>query len=274
MSLNGQAGSIVFGGDFGITTATNYIVVADWSAPVNGSYLTISLLTGGVTVTDSAGTQTIYGSVSSIQHSRNNKGGTTGVAPVGEAPPSGNGIVSGGGSGGGGGVDTNTGGGLIGNSVGFKWPTAHSGSWTNAANAYDNTDGTYATDSSGSVNSFTNHGFVVPGGNVIQGIEVKLEVSGTTAAGNIGVELSWDSGTSWTSSGNITPTLTTTDAVVSLGGPSDLWGRTWVVGEFSNANFAVRLTGNPSSNTVQVDAIQVRVYHQTSGGGGGGGGAI
>ena len=274
MSLNGQAGSIVFGGDFGITTATNYIVVADWSAPVNGSYLTISLLTGGVTVTDSAGTQTIYGSVSSIQHSRNNKGGTTGVAPVGEAPPSGNGIVSGGGSGGGGGVDTNTGGGLIGNSVGFKWPTAHSGSWTNAANAYDNTDGTYATDSSGSVNSFTNHGFVVPGGNVIQGIEVKLEVSGTTAAGNIGVELSWDSGTSWTSSGNITPTLTTTDAVVSLGGPSDLWGRTWVVGEFSNANLAVRLTGNPSSNTVQVDAIQVRVYHQTSGGGGGGGGAI
>ena len=34
---------------------------------------------------------------------------------------------------------------------------------------------------------------------VVTGNEVKLEVSGTTAAGDIGVQLSWDGGTTWTS---------------------------------------------------------------------------
>lgn len=133
--------------------------------------------------------------------------------------------------------------------------------------------GTYATAASGVTNNFSNHGFSVPGSNDVEGVAVKLEISGTTAAGSIDVELSWDGGTSWTSSKS-TPTLTTTDAVVTLGGPSDEWGRTWSVSEFSNANFAVRVTGVPSSNTVQIDGIQVRVYHQASGGGGGGGGGL
>jgi len=154
------------------------------------------------------------------------------------------------------------------------WPTANSGSWTNAANAYDQTDGTYAVDNTGVTNNFSTHNFSIPGSNVINGVEVKMEISGTTAAGTIDVDLSWDGGTSWTSAKS-TPTLTTTDSAVSLGGSSDKWGRTsWIVSDFSDVNFVVRLTGNPSSNTVQVDAIQVRVYHQAGGGGGGGGGAI
>jgi Na+/citrate or Na+/malate symporter len=40
-------------------------------------------------------------------------------------------------------------------------------------------------------------------------------------------------------------------------------------------NFTVRLTGAPNGNIVQVDELQVRVYHITPvTGGGGGGGAI
>ncbi len=87
------------------------------------------------------------------------------------------------------------------------------------------------------------------------------------------LELSWDGGTSWTSA-DTTPTLTTTDTVRVLGGPSDLWGHGWSSSEFSNGNFRVRVTAAPSSNTVQLDAIQVRVYHNATGGGGGGGGEI
>ena len=34
----------------------------------------------------------------------------------------------------------------------------------------------------------------------------------------------------------------------------------------------MRITGQPSSNTVQIDAIQVKVHHVAGGGGGGGGG--
>ena len=114
----------------------------------------------------------------------------------------------------------------------------------------------------------------MPGGDDIEGIEVKLEISGTTAAGDIDVQLSWDGGSSFTTA-KTTPTLTTTDSVVVLGGPGDTWGRTWSASEFSNANFELRVTGNPSSNTVQLDAIQIKVHHQASGGGsGGGGGAI
>ena len=102
---------------------------------------------------------------------------------------------------------------------------------------------------------------------------VKLELSGSTAAGSVDVQLSWDGGISWTSTKN-TGTLTTTDTVRTLGSPSDVWGRSWSANDFSNANFAVRIVGTPSSNTIQLDAIQVRVYHIAGGGGGGGGGAI
>jgi len=274
MVLNESAGSITFSSDFSITAAANYIVVADWNAPDNGSFLTMSLPTSGVDVIDDTGAQTIYGSVDYIQHSRNNRGGGGSSAPIGGAPPAGAGQQSGGSQGGGGEIDTNTGGDTIGNSPGFLWPTANSGSWTNAANAYDQTDGTYAVDNTGVTNNFSTHNFSIPGSNVINGVEVKMEISGTTAAGTIDVDLSWDGGTSWTSAKS-TPTLTTTDSAVSLGGSSDKWGRTsWIVSDFSDVNFVVRLTGNPSSNTVQVDAIQVRVYHQAGGGGGGGGGAI
>ena len=134
-------------------------------------------------------------------------------------------------------------------------------------------DGTYATTAAATNHSYTNHGFGIPTNNTISGIVVKLELSGNTAAGSVDVQLSWDGGTSWTSTKN-TGTLTTADAVRTLGSPSDLWGRAWSSAEFGNANFAVRVVGSPSSNTISLDAIQVRVYHVVGGGGGGGGGAI
>ena len=157
---------------------------------------------------------------------------------------------------------------------------AQIGYWTGGANAYDKQDGTYATTNVANAStSYTDYGYSVPGSNTITGIEVKLEISGTTAAGDIDVDLSWDGGSTWTTT-KATPSLTTTDTVVTVGGPADTWGRTWSASDFSNANFRVRLTGQPSSNTVQVDAIQVRVYHQAGSGDGDqgdkgdGGGAI
>jgi 6-phosphogluconolactonase (cycloisomerase 2 family) len=263
MALSGQWGTITFSTEFGMTAAEDYILVSDWDAPERGSSFTISLPTSGVVSTD-GGTQDIFGSVDTIQHSRKNSGGGGSSVSVGVVAPAGDGGLGGG---------TNKGGDSIGSNPNYKVPTANSGSWTNPSSAYDGTDGTYTTDSSGATNNYSNHGFSVPESNTIDGIAVQLEVSGTTAAGSIGIELSWDGGTSWTDSGNTSGTLTATDAVVTIGGPSDTWGRTWTDTEFSNANFAVRLTGNPSSNTVQVDAIQVRIHHQVGGGDSGAGGA-
>ena len=276
LTFNGRWGSITFSEDFAISTTsvTDYVVIADWNAPDRGSFMTVDLQPRDITITDENGTHTIFGSVDAVQHARNNQGGGGGSSSrVGTAAPEGGGVVTGGTEDGGDRLDTNTGGDTIGNAPDFLWPAAHSGAWTNGANAYDQNDGTYATDSTGTSSDFTTFNDSVPSADTIEGVEVKLEISGTTAAGSIDVQLSWDGGTSWTGSKS-TPTLTTTDTVVTLGGAADTWGRTWSDSDFSNANFAVRLTGVPSGNTVQVDAIQVRVYHQASGGSSGGGGRI
>jgi hypothetical protein len=261
-----QTGSITFTGDFRSTSSMNYILVGDWTAPDNGSFMNVSLTTDGVTIIDAAGTQTVFGSVSSIQHSRNNQGsgggGSSGRSAVGGDAPAADGDRGGG---------TSEAGELMGDDPDYFWPSSNSGSWNNGANAYDRVDGTYATTSSVVNHSYQNAGFVIPVTNIINGIEVKLELSGTTAAGTVDVQLSWDGGGSWTSI-QTTPTLTTADSVRTLGGPADMWGRAWTAAELSNSNFAIRVAGNPSSNTVSLDAIQVRVYHQAGGGGQGGGG--
>ncbi len=274
MTISGQQGTIVFSGDFLATTSQNYVLIGDWNAPENGSFLTFELLSGGVISTDRYGSQEIFGSVNRIQHNRNNKGGGGGTRAAigGEDIPPGRTVETGGTQAGGDAIDNGTGE-EIGNDPSFRWPSANIDSWFTAANAYDQVNGTYATDSLGSIERYSNYGFSVPGTNQIIGVEVKLELSGTTAAGNVDVQLSWDGGTSWTAA-KTTATLTTSDRVVSLGGPSDDWGRGWSAANFSNTNFAVRLSGNPSANTIRLDAIQVRVYHQATGGGAGGGGAI
>jgi hypothetical protein len=272
LSAVSQTGTLTFATDFLSTTTTNYIVVGNWSAPANGSSLRFDLLRTGLSITDTSGTQDIYGSVVGSWFARNNRGGGgSASSDIGGAPPEGDGDQGGGGAGGAG--DGQDAGEEIDSDPNFRAPSANSGSWTNGANAYDGVNGTYATDNAGATHSYTNHGFSVPGGNSIVGVAVKLELSGTTAAGTVGAQLSWNGGESWTTLKS-SPTLTTSDAVITLGGPADTWGHSWSIGEFSNANFAVRLTGAPDQNTLRVDEIQVRVYHQASGGGGGGGGDI
>jgi len=276
---NGSVGSITFSTDFLSTTTMNYLVVADWNFPERGAQLTLDIDGSDFTAVDADGTYTIFGAVDQVQHNRNESyGGGGGSGAVGGEAPVGDGVVGGGssdgggsGDGDGGAFDTNEGGQLIGSSPDLDWPGANSGSWQSGANAYDQVDGTYATTSSAVTHNFTDYGHGILGSDEINGIEVRLEVSGTTAAGNIGVELSWDGGSSFTTSGKVTPTLTTTDSVVVLGGSSDLWGRVWSADELSDVNFAVRLTGAPDTNEIRLDALVVRVYHQATGGGAGGG---
>jgi hypothetical protein len=231
--------------------------------------MSLDLWPQGLTIENATGTLTVVGDVPSIQHRRNNLGGGGGSARIGGEAPAGDRVVGGG---------SNEGGEQIGNDPDFFWPTIGGGSgWTNPTNAIDRVDGTYATDSSGGMRNYVSNDQDVPVNDSIVGIEVLLEVSATTNSGSIEVELSWDNGDAYTTTGKTTGTLTTSDRVIVLGGPSDTWGRTWSPSEFTGNEFQIRLIGNPSSNTVRVDAIQVKVYHQASGGGqggGGGGGAI
>ncbi len=278
-TFSGESGTIVFADDFLVTTNQNYLVTFDINAVSRSEMLVLSLATSGVQGIGVVFEEVINvnGSVNSVQHIRGNQGsgggGGSSQGSIGGDAPAGRSEEVGGGSGGGSAVDTNTGGSTIGAEVGFNRPSANSGSWNSAANAYDQTDGTYATTSAADTHNYTNYSHSIPGSNEIVGIAVKLEVSGTTDAGTIDVELSYDGGTSWTAA-KTSPTLTTSDTVVTLGAPADLWGRAWTPTELNNTNFAIRVTGAPSSNEIRIDEIQVRVYHQATGGGGGGGGSI
>jgi hypothetical protein len=82
-------------------------------------------------------------------------------------------------------------------------------------------------------------------------------------------ELSWNGGTSWTTSAKTTSTEPTSEYTEVLGGSTDTWGRTWTAGELSNANFRVRLATScvPSGLDVclapsfRLDWVPVTVYY-------------
>jgi hypothetical protein len=264
MALFGQWGTITFSTEFGMTAAEDYILVSDWNAPERGSSLTINLPTSGI-ISD-GDTQDFFGLVSSVTHIRSAGGGGSGsISNLGAL---GAGIEVGGDQIGGGGEE-------LGGIPGFLAPTTNGtphNEWTTGVNAYIS-DGLYASETVlAERQSYGTYGFSIPGTNTIDGIEVKLEASASTNAGTIEVALSWDGGTSISSMATTT-TLTTTDTIYTLGTTADLWGHAWTPAEFSDGNFRLRVTGQSSGeNTVQIDAIQVRVYHSATGGGGGGGG--
>ncbi len=109
----------------------------------------------------------------------------------------------------------------------------------------------------------------------IQGLEVRLQnafLSASCSNSRIGVELSWDGGTSWTTAvatPNLGTTTTTDYTLPSTGGSTSTtaWGaHNWVRADFTDANFQVRLTANKgcatSSTRLRVDMLEVRVYYR------------
>ncbi|MCC2630798.1 MAG: hypothetical protein K0S38_607, partial [Candidatus Paceibacter sp.] len=122
----------------------------------------------------------------------------------------------------------------------------------------------------------------------IDGIVVHLNDVSVTSSGagtqDLKVRLSWDGGTSWTSSaqndattcttGDITSTAldgaeyycsdVSTTAATSDPASGGLWGRTWTASELSSTNFVVQVTSDNTSNTARVqtfDIAEVKVYY-------------
>jgi hypothetical protein len=148
---------------------------------------------------------------------------------------------------------------------------------TNPGNAFVD-DGIVATDLNSGINKnssctnngkdkhhFFNYNFNLPPTAVVQGIQVQLDARADSASNNpkICVQISWDGGATWTTAKQTT-NLTTTDATYTLGSTSDLWGRTWALSNFSNANFRVRVidvAGNVNRDFF-LDYIAVNVTYQ------------
>ena len=138
--------------------------------------------------------------------------------------------------------------------------------WSTPSNAFSSNDQYASEDENGQQQDWYNFGFSIPAGSTIDGIEVRIEANDLDWSGNGAViELSWNGGTSYTSTGYSFLHSDDSDAITTHGGATDTWGRTWSVAEFSDANFRLKLNKNGSDFTfVRVDHIEVKVYY-TSG---------
>jgi hypothetical protein len=152
----------------------------------------------------------------------------------------------------------------------------NNGYQTFPANAFAD-DGLFAVDTNSGTNNntsctsnrkdrhiFYNYGLSIPGGATITGIEVRLDGRADSTAGSprFCVQMSWDGGASWTTAKS-TSTLTPSEATYMLGGAADTWGRAWASGDFSNANFRVRITdvASNTSRDFSLDWIAVQVSY-------------
>lgn len=134
--------------------------------------------------------------------------------------------------------------------------------WSDATDAYSvNSQGAYPN-ANNEQQDYHNYSFGISSGTPI-GIEVKLVLNswtnGTTST--IGVELSNDGGSTYSSTGYSASNSTTSWNEYTLGGSTNLWGLSWTSGSFSISNFRLRVKGVAGDDNPTLDAAQVRVYY-------------
>ncbi len=106
----------------------------------------------------------------------------------------------------------------------------------------------------------------------VRGIQVLLSdtyLSNSCSNSRVRVHLSWDGGSSWTTSTTETSNLGTTNSTdYTLGSSTSVnaWqGTTWNQSKLSDSNFLVRLTAikgcSTSNREIRVDELEVRVYY-------------
>ncbi len=134
-------------------------------------------------------------------------------------------------------------------------------------NSGTNTTNTSCTNSGKDRHIYSNYNINLPVGATIRGVEVRLDARVDTtllvAASQMCVDISWNGGTTWTTTKSTT-NLTTTEATYMLGSATDTWGRTWTVSDFTNANFRIRIL-NRSASTARdfsLDWAAVRITYQ------------
>ncbi len=143
------------------------------------------------------------------------------------------------------------------------------------ANAY--TDGSGAASSPSGRETrhrYYGYNFSIPSGSIIKGIVVRLDawLSGYSCGtgwgvGYLGVELSGDGGINWTPAQNTTDQMVGSETTYLLGGESATWSRTWSAGDFSNANFRVRISCHATGDCqgyrdFYLDWVPVDVYYR------------
>jgi hypothetical protein len=140
---------------------------------------------------------------------------------------------------------------------------------TTPQNAYasDNTYAIFDPDSNESVDYYGFDFSSIPAGAQIDGIEISVETY-LTSVGDAPRQFTLtprynSRGTNAPSSAN-TGNFGGTDTTLTVGGATSLFGRTWTVGDFTTANFSMRIqedTAFAFNQDLSLDHIQVKVYY-------------
>jgi len=109
----------------------------------------------------------------------------------------------------------------------------------------------------------TNYGFGIPTGNMIVGIEVKAErKEGAGVAEDNSIRL-YKGGTMQGDDKSTGVDYPTTDGIITYGGPTDLWGLTWMLSDINASDFGVGNSGKTLSGAPSplIDHIEITVYY-------------
>jgi hypothetical protein len=124
---------------------------------------------------------------------------------------------------------------------------------------------TVCTNSNKDRHRFSDFGLGVPlTATAVSGISVRVKVGIDAISGTnlVCAQLSWDAGTTWTTTQSVALTATALTSY-TLGGTTFLWGRTWTAAQLTDATFRLRLI-DVSSSTLRdysLDAVEVRVTY-------------
>jgi hypothetical protein len=111
---------------------------------------------------------------------------------------------------------------------------------------------------------FWGYAFGLPGSiGSVTGIQVQptVEVNNNGGTSLICVQLSWDGGSSWTSTKQTG--VSNSSATYTLGSTTDDWGHTWTAGQLNASNFRVRIidVSSRDGKDFDLDAVRVQVTY-------------
>ena len=134
--------------------------------------------------------------------------------------------------------------------------------WTNPTNAFSSDDQYATAQGTYLEQDYYNFNFNTPSNAVINGIELAIEGHGDGVGNYIKAEIYsasegyWEGNDGWMVLGD-----NGEDALATYGGPSELWGLSWLPSDFSNDDFQMMITTFSRSDKLYVDHIQVKVYY-------------
>ena len=149
--------------------------------------------------------------------------------------------------------------------VGWLNPSAEAGGFGQPTKAFfdDNSNASCPADSA---HTYSGYGISLDEAALILGIEVRLDAERLTQQDvEMTVELSWDGGMSWTSTGYSTGNLAQSMTTYVLGSPVNTWGHGWTAAELDDTSFRVRVSVATSDvgNVAKLDWIPVTIHYES-----------